>query len=90
MDYYENFGGGCDCAGSSSCYAYQNGTSGRQLQRVVLRRQLDLRLQRRVPPATNNVAWYWGELPGGIMSPNVRGMGISTGMFGNWGSPDNC
>ena len=89
VDCYESFGGGCDCAGSSSCYAYQNGDTAGSCSESYFDANWTYGSNGVCHQATNNVAWYWGG-PGGITSPNIRGMGISTGMFGNWGSPDNC
>jgi hypothetical protein len=85
----EQFGGGCDCAGSTSCYWWQNGAGTSACYDSNFFYRWTYGSQGVCHQATNNNAYYMGG-PGGITSSSIRGMGISTGMFGNWGTDGGC
>jgi hypothetical protein len=85
---WESFGGGCDCAGSSSCYWYEHGSGGSCTDSYFS--QWTYGSNGVCHQATNNNAYYMPGNDQGTVSMSTRGMSISIGMFGKWGSPDNC
>lgn len=85
----EQFGGSCDCAGQSACYVRQHAPGTNSCYDSNFFYRWTYLSQGVCHQATNNNAYYMGG-PGGITSSSIRGMGISTGMFGNWGTDGGC
>jgi hypothetical protein len=85
---WESFGGGCDCAGQSACYWYEHGSGGSCTDAFF--HQWTYGSNGVCHQATNNNAYYMPGNDQGTVSMSTRGMSISIGMFGKWGSPDNC
>jgi hypothetical protein len=84
----EQFGGSCDCANQNPCVWWQHAAGTNNCYDSWFSRWT-YGVQGVCHQATNNNAYYMGG-PGGIMSSSVRGMGVSTGMFGNWGTDGGC
>ena len=85
----EKFGGSCDCASAgSACVWRQHGSGGNCTDAYFA--QWTYGSNGVCHQATNNNAYYMPGNDQGTIGMAVRGMSISIGMFGKWGSPDNC
>jgi len=84
---YEVFGGDCSCDNQSPCVWWQHGTPGNNCGKSWFDQNWIYAVQGVCHQATNNNAWYMGSE---VVSWNVRGMGWSTGIWGNYGTDGGC
>ncbi|HEY7956188.1 MAG TPA: hypothetical protein VII38_12890, partial [Polyangia bacterium] len=85
----ESFGGGCDCGGQSPCVWWEHASTNGTCTNSWFSAHWSYGVQGVCHQATNNQAYYMGG-PGGITNSSIRGMGLSIGMFGNWGTDGGC
>jgi hypothetical protein len=89
----EQFGGGCDCNGSSQCYWSDHGNAGSSCPNTWFSGHWSYAIQGVCHQATNNEAWYINGGSGEMWAGDngyVGGWGLSTGVFGYWGTDGGC
>jgi hypothetical protein len=85
---WEGFGGECSCESGPACRTWQEAPVPRQCPGHWFYRWT-YGVHGVCHQATNNEAFYMGA-PDGIVDVRVRGMGLSTALFGYWGTDGGC